>query len=89
VTDERQVRLRLSTREVSTPAEFGREVVQYSGVTVQRVEDGELVDQTWVPVGTTPTFADDEALIAAWHDALRWTRPHFERLAPAADSEFP
>ncbi|MFG1647328.1 hypothetical protein ACGFMK_44210 [Amycolatopsis sp. NPDC049252] len=74
MTDERQVRLRLGTRAVSAPAEFGREVVQYTGITVQRVEAGELVDQTWVPVGATPTFADDEALIAEWHQALRWTQ---------------
>ncbi|WP_410622607.1 hypothetical protein [Amycolatopsis sp. cmx-8-4] len=73
MTGERQVRLRLGTREVSAPAEFGREVVKYAGITVQRVEDGDLIGQAWVPVGTTPTFADDEALIAEWHEALRWT----------------
>jgi hypothetical protein len=74
VTGERHVRLRLGTRAVSAPAEFGHEVVKYTGITVQRVEDDELVDQTWVPVGAEPTFADDEALIEEWHEALRWTQ---------------
>ncbi|WP_328456461.1 MULTISPECIES: hypothetical protein [unclassified Amycolatopsis] len=79
MTGERQVRLRLGTRAVSAPAEIGREVVKrevvkYAGITVQRVEDGELVEQTWIPVGEAPTFADDEALIAEWHQALRWTQ---------------
>lgn len=74
MTGERQVRLQLGTRAVSVPAGHGREVLEYAGVTVLRVEDGEPVEQAWVPVGTCPSFADDEALIAAWHDALQWTR---------------
>ncbi|WP_410671692.1 hypothetical protein [Amycolatopsis sp. cmx-4-68] len=73
MTGERQVRLRLGTRAVSIPAGKGREEVRYAGVSVLRVEDGDLVEQTWVPVGTAPTYADDEALIAAWHSALRWS----------------
>jgi hypothetical protein len=74
MTGERQVRLRLGTRAVSVPAGHRREVLEYAGVTVLRVEDGEPVEQTWVPVGTCPSYADDEALIAAWHEALLWTR---------------
>jgi hypothetical protein len=74
VTGERQVQLRLGTRAVSAPAGCGPEVVEYAGITVQRVEGGELVGQTWIPVGTAPTFADDETLIAEWHQALRWTQ---------------
>ncbi|MCR6485001.1 hypothetical protein M8542_19410 [Amycolatopsis sp. OK19-0408] len=74
MTGERQVRLRLGTRAVSVPAEHGREVLEYPGVTVLRVEDGEPVEHTWVPIGTCPSYADDEALIAAWHAALRWSR---------------
>jgi hypothetical protein len=73
VTDERQVRLRLDTREVSVPAGHGPEVVRYTGVTVERVDGGDLVEQAWIPAGPAPTYADDEALIAAWHDALRWS----------------
>lgn len=74
MTGERQVRLRLGTRAVSVATERGREVVEYAGVTVLRVEDGEYVEQTWVPVGPCPSYADDEALIAAWHAAVRWSR---------------
>lgn len=74
MTGQRQVRLQLGTRAVSVPAGHGREVLEYAGVTVLRVEDGESVERTWVPVGTCPTYADDEALIAAWHAALRWSR---------------
>lgn len=74
MTGERQVRLRLGTRAVSVPAGHGREVLEYAGVTVVRVEDGEPVEQAWVPVGTCPSYADDEALIAAWHAALQWTK---------------
>jgi hypothetical protein len=74
MTGERQVRLQLGTRAFSVPAGHGREVVEYAGVTVLRVEDGEPVERAWVPVGTCPSYADDEALIAAWHAALQWTR---------------
>ncbi|WIX99015.1 hypothetical protein QRX60_33850 [Amycolatopsis mongoliensis] len=74
MTGERQVRLRLGTRAVSVPAGHGREVVEYAGVTVLRIEDGHPVEHAWIPVGTCPSYADDEALIAAWHAALQWTR---------------
>jgi hypothetical protein len=75
VTGDRQIRLRPGTRTASVPAGHGREVVRYTGIAVTRVEDGEPVEQTWVPVGPAPTHTDDEALIAAWHEALLWSRP--------------
>ena len=71
---EREVRLQLGTRAVSVPAGHGREVLEYAGVTVVRVEDGAPVEQAWVPVGTAPSYADDEALIATWHAALKWSQ---------------
>jgi hypothetical protein len=74
MTGERQVRLQLGTRAVSVPAGHGREVVEYAGVTVLRLEDGEPVERTWIPVGACPSYADDEALIAAWHAAVLWSR---------------
>jgi len=74
MTGEREVRLRLGTRAVSVPAGHGREVVEYAGVTVLRVEDGTPVEQAWIPVGACPSYADDEALIAAWHAAVVWSR---------------
>ena len=76
MTGERQVRLRSGTRTVSVPAANGPELVRYAGVTVLRIEDGDLAGQTWIPVGAAPSYADDEALIAAWHAALRWSRAH-------------
>ncbi|GAB3148195.1 hypothetical protein GCM10027258_42860 [Amycolatopsis stemonae] len=74
MTGERKVRLQLGTRAVSVPAGHGHEVLEYAGVTVLRVEDGEPAGQAWIPVGQCPSFADDEALIAAWHEAVVWSR---------------
>ncbi|SFW85208.1 hypothetical protein [Amycolatopsis australiensis] len=82
MTGERQVRLQLGTRAVSVPAGHGHEILEYAGVTVERVEDGEPVDRTWVPVGSCPTYADDEALIQAWHEALRWSDGRVTRHDP-------
>jgi hypothetical protein len=50
------------------------EEVSYPGVAVVHHHDGRVVEQTWVPVGDDPTFADDEALIAALHAAWHWSR---------------
>lgn len=51
-----------------------QEEVSYPGVTVVHHHDGRIVEQTWVPVGEEPTFADDEALIAALRAAWCWSR---------------
>ncbi|WP_410575390.1 hypothetical protein [Amycolatopsis sp. cmx-4-61] len=32
-----------------------------------------MVEQTWIPLGPAPTYADDEALLTAWHAALSWS----------------
>ncbi|MFJ9782636.1 hypothetical protein ACIRSS_23850 [Amycolatopsis sp. NPDC101161] len=69
---ERHVRLVVTSREVSISAEPDSEVLRYPGISVVHVEDGEPVEQTWVPPGTSPSFADDEALIATWRAALQW-----------------
>ncbi len=69
---ERQVRLVMTSREVSISAESGNEVLRYAGICVVHVEDGKPVEQTWVPLGASPTSADDEALIATWRAALQW-----------------
>jgi len=73
MTVERQVRLFLSNRAVPSPAKDSQEVARYAGIAVLRVEDGEVIEPTWIPVGTTPSYADDEILIAAWHVALQWS----------------
>ncbi|WP_328442748.1 hypothetical protein [Amycolatopsis sp. NBC_00438] len=72
MTGERRVRLVVSSREVSISAEPDSEVLRYPGISVVRVQDGQPVTQTWVPLGTLPSFADDETLIAAWRAALQW-----------------
>ncbi|MFJ7216551.1 hypothetical protein [Amycolatopsis sp. NPDC098790] len=66
------MRLVVTSREVSISAEPDGEVLRYAGISVVHVEDGEPVEQTWVPLGASPTFADDEALIATWRAALQW-----------------
>jgi hypothetical protein len=69
---ERQVGLVVASREVSISAEPDSEVLRYAGICVVREEGEEPVEQTWVPLGASPSFADDEALIATWHAALQW-----------------
>lgn len=73
MTSQRQVRLRLESRTVTAaPGDRGEEL-HYAGIAIQRLVDGDVVEQTWVPLGTAPTYADDEALIAEWHAAVLWS----------------
>lgn len=51
---------------------LGGETVTYDGFSVVRHEPGQPDDETWVPVGDEPSGADDEAMIAAMREALRW-----------------
>jgi diaminopimelate decarboxylase len=74
VTSQRQVQLVSACHTVTTSSEPGSEAVGYSGITVARIEDDVTVEQTWVPLGACPSFADDEALITAWQAALTWSR---------------
>ncbi|WP_037313463.1 hypothetical protein [Amycolatopsis orientalis] len=69
---DRVVQLRWESRQVATDVGTA---LSYAGISVIRRRHGEIVDRVWVPVGEEPTFADDEALIAALHDAWRWSRP--------------
>lgn len=72
MTGERQVELVVASREISVSAEPDSEVLRYPGICVVREEGGEPVEQTWVPLGASPGFADDEVLIATWRAALQW-----------------
>lgn len=54
VMGERQVRLVVTSREVSISAEPDSEVLRYPGICVVHVEDGRPVEQTCVPLGATP-----------------------------------
>jgi hypothetical protein len=71
---DRQVRLQHDVRIVSVAAGPTPEELRYSGITIHRIDDGAVVEQTWIPLGTVPTYADDEALLTAWHAALNWSR---------------
>ncbi|MFJ7212767.1 hypothetical protein [Amycolatopsis sp. NPDC098790] len=76
MTSERQVRLRLEHRTISDAACNPRDALSYPGITIERVENDDVVEQTWIPLGTAPDYADDEALIAAWHAAVQWSRSY-------------
>ncbi|MFJ8911555.1 hypothetical protein [Amycolatopsis sp. NPDC102389] len=69
---DRVVQLRWEPRRV---AGDGGAALCYPGISMIRRDEGEIVGRTWVPVGEEPTFADDEALIAALHAAWCWTKP--------------
>lgn len=57
----------------------GRTEVSYPGILLTRLR-GEVCDaQIWLPTGEHPSFADDEELIAALHQALRWAQDGFGR----------
>lgn len=71
MTPQRHVRLHFEHRTVTLPGDAG--VVSYAGISVDRVEDGRLVELHWVPTGEDPSEADDEALLLAWHEAVRWS----------------
>jgi hypothetical protein len=69
----RRVQLRLESRRTRVDDEPAVDDLRYLGVTVERLVSDRVVDETWVPCGEEPSCADDEALIAAWHAALRWS----------------
>ncbi|MEU4524596.1 hypothetical protein AB0F52_38475 [Amycolatopsis sp. NPDC024027] len=73
MTGERRVLVQAETRAVSATIDGAHAGFQYAGVTIQRLENSDVVEQTWVPVGASPTYADDEALVDAWHAALEWS----------------
>jgi hypothetical protein len=70
----RQVRLRHDVRVVSVVAGRVPEELRYSGITIHWIDGEVIVEQTWIPLGPAPTYADDEALLTAWHAALSWSR---------------
>ncbi|WP_284744144.1 hypothetical protein [Amycolatopsis sp. RTGN1] len=72
MTGERRVLVRADTRTVSVTIDDAHAEFQYAGVTVQRLENSDVVEQIWVLLGASPTYADDEALVDALHSALRW-----------------
>ncbi|GHG45535.1 MULTISPECIES: hypothetical protein [Amycolatopsis] len=71
---DRQVRLLHDVRSVSIGTGPTREELRYSGITIHRIDGGAVIGETWIPFGPAPTYADDEALLTAWHAALDWSR---------------
>jgi hypothetical protein len=78
MTGKRRVRLHLDNRTISAADGAPGEDLQYAGITILRLEDGEVVETAWIPVGAAPTYADDEALIAAWRAAVCCGRSYAE-----------
>jgi hypothetical protein len=73
MTGERRVLAQADARAVSVTIDDAHAGFQYAGVTIQRLENSDVVEQTCVPLGAAPTYADDEALVDALHTALRWS----------------
>lgn len=71
----RAVQLRWEARTAVLDEDGSRpEQVSYPGVVVAHHHDGHVVEEIWVPIGEEPTFADDEAFIAALRAAWCWSR---------------
>jgi len=73
MTGERRVLVQADTCAVSVTIDGAHAEFQYAGIAIQRLGNSDVVGQTWVPLGAAPTYADDEALVDAWHAALRWS----------------
>ncbi len=71
---QRRVTVGVSCRSVALDTAPGEtRVLTYSGLVLTRHGSGEPRQETWLPMGEEPTEADDEALIAALHEALLWS----------------
>ena len=46
--------------------------LSYEGILLSYRQDGAVDHEVWLPMGETPTLAEDEALIAALYTAMRW-----------------
>ncbi|MFC5098186.1 hypothetical protein [Amycolatopsis plumensis] len=62
----------------STGGRCEQTTVFYAGMLLTRLEGDVPAAEVWLPMGEEPTFADDETLIAALHEAMRWTRAHVD-----------
>ncbi|MFK0249556.1 hypothetical protein ACIQUM_33070 [Amycolatopsis azurea] len=71
---DREVHLRWEHRTVTVgTVGYGHETTVYPGIAITRSRGGQAVGEVWVPIGVAEsTDNDDEALIAAIHDAWLW-----------------
>ena len=73
--DGRQVSVYVEVRSVAVDAGQGRRTtVSYGGIALTRIRNSHVEHTEWVPIGRRPTYADDEVLISALREALRWSR---------------
>ena len=55
-----------------TRADRSQRRLDYAGILLTRLQGTVPEAEVWLPMGEHPSFADDEALINALHQALRW-----------------
>lgn len=69
----RSVRISTHRRRVSVEEPGGGcQSLSYPGVLLIGYEDGRKAYEKWVPFGTDASESDDERLIEALQEALRW-----------------
>ncbi|MGY6658675.1 hypothetical protein ACXIZN_41605 [Amycolatopsis sp. TRM77291] len=72
---DRIVQVRLLNKTVAVDDVNGRaETLTHPGVALLHHHGDRLVSEVWLPVGEAPSYADDEALIAALRAAWSWSR---------------
>jgi hypothetical protein len=57
-----------------------------AGILVSHLQDGVVDHEVWLPMGEAPTFADNEALVAALRTAMRWNRGELPEYLTAVTS---
>jgi len=71
MTGKRYVEVREQSRQVPGDAATG-EMLSYTGVSITYYCCGQVASRTWLPAGSEPSVADDEALIKALRHAVIW-----------------
>ncbi len=64
--------VRMDDRPCATGCPEDELTVSYPGILISSYDDGELVEERWVPLGADPSEDDDEALIERLRAALWW-----------------
>lgn len=69
---ERAVHVEVHLKRVTVEVDGRLVSLSYPGILLTGYEDGERVGERWVPFGDDPSEEDDERLVQALHQALRW-----------------
>ncbi|WP_116206026.1 hypothetical protein [Amycolatopsis circi] len=64
--------VRMDDRPCATGCPEDELTVSYPGILISSYDDGELVEERWIPLGAEPSEEDDEALIEQLRAALWW-----------------